>query len=213
MKGPALFLLLAGVAVSAALAQPQPNPIPARAPHLKSPEVAPDLRVTFRLYAPKADLVTLNGSWVNATNLPMTKDDAGVWTATVTLTPQLYGYWFLVDGVRALDPSNSETERDGGRFNTMLMVSGPESAIWDFKDVPHGTLEQVWYPSPTLHLDQRRMRFSGLRLRTHACVNPDDAAGSKSGAGQSERSPSGSQPAALPGLVCGEPRQRHRPFC
>jgi enterochelin esterase family protein len=37
------------------------------------------------------------------------------------------------------------------------MVSGAADAMWDFKDVPHGTVEQVWYPSPTLHLDQRRM--------------------------------------------------------
>jgi enterochelin esterase family protein len=37
------------------------------------------------------------------------------------------------------------------------MVSGPADAMWDFKDVRHGTVAQVWYPSPTLHLDQRRM--------------------------------------------------------
>ena len=29
--------------------------------------------------------------------------------------------------------------------------------MWTFKDVPHGTVEQVWYPSPTLGQDQRRM--------------------------------------------------------
>jgi len=37
------------------------------------------------------------------------------------------------------------------------MVPGPASDLWTFKDVPHGTLEQIWYPSPTLHMDQRRM--------------------------------------------------------
>jgi enterochelin esterase-like enzyme len=90
--------------------------------------------------------------------MPMTKDDAGVWSTTVgPLDAQLYGYWFLVDGVRTLDPSNSETERDGNRFSSLLMVSGPADAMWDFKDVPHGTIEQVWFPSPTLHMDQRRM--------------------------------------------------------
>ena len=69
----------------------------------------------------------------------------------------MYGYWFMVDGVRALDPSNSETERDGSRYNSMVMVDGAESAMWTFKDVPHGTVEQIWYPSPTLHMDRRRM--------------------------------------------------------
>ena len=150
----ASFVLAASSLV--AYAQPQPNPTSA-AVKVKSPEISPDGKVTFRLYAPKASSVTLNGSWIGATDLPMTTDDSGVWTTTIPLTPQMYGYWFLVDGVRALDPSNSETERDGSRFNSMVMVSGPPSAMWDFKDVPHGTLEQIWYPSPTLHLDQRRM--------------------------------------------------------
>ena len=142
---------------AASFAQPQPNPVAAPVQRIKSPEIAADHKVTFRLMAPKATTVTLSGSWIGATELPMTKDDAGVWSTTIALTPQMYGYWFMVDGVRALDPANSETERDGSRYNSMVMVSGPESAIWDFKDVPHGTLEQIWYPSPTLHMDRRRM--------------------------------------------------------
>jgi enterochelin esterase-like enzyme len=148
-------ILLAGPIL--AVAQPVPNPI-APAMRVTSPEIATDHHVTFRLYAPKADAVTLNGSWIGAVSLPMAKDDTGVWSTTIgPLTPQMYGYWFVVDGVRALDPSNSETERDGSRYNSMLMVSGSESAMWDFKDVPHGTVEQIWYPSPTLNMDRRRM--------------------------------------------------------
>ena len=140
-----------------AMAQRQPNSAAAPA-RLKSPEVSSENKVTFRLSAPAATSVTLNGSWLGAINLPMTKDDAGVWSTTIgPLSPQLYGYWFIVDGVRVLDPSNSETERDGSRFNTMLMVHGPESDLWTFKEVPHGTVDQIWYPSPTLHMDQRRM--------------------------------------------------------
>src|SRR5262249_51922104 len=66
---------------------------------LKSPENHPDRTVTFRLNAPKAQEVTLNGSWDNGTNLPMTKDEAGVWSTTIgPLAPQLWGYWFVVDG-------------------------------------------------------------------------------------------------------------------
>jgi enterochelin esterase-like enzyme len=128
------------------------------APRLHSPEIADDHHVTFRLLAPQASQVTFNADWIGAIDLPMSKDAQGVWSITVgPLDAQLYGYWFAVDGVRTLDPSNSETERDGNRFSSLLMVSGAADAMWDFKDVPHGTVEQVWYPSPTLHLDQRRM--------------------------------------------------------
>ena len=124
----------------------------------KSPDIHPDRTVTFRLMAPNASEVTLNGSWDGATNIKMTKDQSGVWSTTIgPFAPQLWGYWYLVDGVRALDPGNAETERDGARYDNLLMISGPESEWWDFKDVPHGTVQAVWYPSPTLKLASRRM--------------------------------------------------------
>jgi enterochelin esterase family protein len=150
-------MAVAGASVTAQQPATAPPPAPAR-PVLRSPDIHPDRTVTFRLYAPKATEVTVNGSWENGTNLKMTKDDAGVWSATIgPLAPQLWGYWFMVDGVKALDPSNAETQRDGARYDNLLMVSGPESVWWDFRDVPHGTVQAVWYPSPTLKLANRRM--------------------------------------------------------
>ena len=80
------------------------------------------------LAAPKAAEVTLNGSWEGARNIAMSKGENGVWSVTVgPLSPQLWGYWFLVDGVKALDPGNGETQRDGSRIDNLLMISGPES--------------------------------------------------------------------------------------
>lgn len=131
---------------------------PARPRIPVSPEIHPDKTVTFRISAPKATEVTLNGSWEAARELPMSKNDEGVWSTTVGPLPeQLFGYWYLVDGVKALDPGNAETQRDGTRFDSMLMIPGAASDLWDFKDVPHGTVQEVWYPSPTLKLANRRM--------------------------------------------------------
>src|SRR5258708_23173096 len=139
----------ASVPAQAAAARPAP---------IKSPEIHPDRTVTFRLLAPKAAEVTLNGSWDNGANLKMTRDESGVWSAMIgPLAPQLWGYWFVVDGVKALDPNNGETQRDGWRYDNLLMISGPESEWWDFKDVPHGSVQAVWYPSPTLKMASRRM--------------------------------------------------------
>lgn len=165
-------LISAGLLVSLAFAQSTPAPQPAvqgasgrggggrgaAGPRIVSPEIHPDHTVTFRLLAPKASEVTLSGSWTGATNLPMAKDEKGVWSATIgPLGVQLWGYWFTVDGVKALDPGNAEIQRDGSRFDNLLMISGPEDAMWDFKDVPHGTVHEIWYPSPTLKLERRRM--------------------------------------------------------
>jgi len=157
--------LAVGVVLAAALSTPcvtsvlaQATPAAANAlPRLRSPEVMPDRRVTFRLAAPKASEVALRGNW-SAANVPMSKDASGVWSVTVgPLQPDLYSYSFVVDGVRALDPSNSETERDSSRFSSMLMIDGASAAPWVFKEVPHGSVEQIWHPAPTLHQSQRRM--------------------------------------------------------
>lgn len=147
-------LVLAILSASAAYAQPGAAPRPAHRP----PEILPDKQVTFRLAAPKALEVMLNGTWEGATDIKMARDEEGTWSVTVgPLSPEMYGYWYMVDGVRALDPGNAETQRDGSMFASMLMIPGPGSDLWDFKDVPHGTVAAMWYPSPTLKLARRRM--------------------------------------------------------
>jgi enterochelin esterase-like enzyme len=155
-------LIFSLLGAASGLAQPGPAPTPAPRPTPpRSPEIHADRTVTFRLLAPKSGEVTLNGSWENARDIKMTKDDSGVWSITVGPLPaQLFGYWFLVDGVKALDPGNAETQRDGARYDNLLMIPGPESDPWDFKDVPHGTVAAVWYPSPTLHETRRMMVYT-----------------------------------------------------
>ena len=64
----AMALLSGGVAFSqqaAAPAKPAAGRAPA-GPRVISPEILPDKRVTFRLYAPKAGTVVLNGNWTTA---------------------------------------------------------------------------------------------------------------------------------------------------
>src|SRR5438105_11749093 len=128
-------------------------------PRVVSPEVSPEMKVTFRLVAPKAQTVVLNGSWDIGKEIPMNKDDQGIWTVTVgPLDEQLWWYSFNVDGVKVLDPGNGEVARDGARYDSWLMIPGPFSDSWEFKpDVPHGTVQSVWYPSPILKQKGRRM--------------------------------------------------------
>jgi enterochelin esterase-like enzyme len=161
-------LIVSILAVGQALAQQAPVPATpgmraagrgAQGPRVVSPEILPDKKVTFRLLVPKAASVVLNGSWENGTNIAMAKDDQGIWSVTVgPLGDQLWAYSFNVDGARVLDPGNAEIQRDGSRYENMLMIEGPASDPWVFKpDVPHGTVQAVWYPSPTLKLKSRRM--------------------------------------------------------
>jgi enterochelin esterase-like enzyme len=164
-----IVLVMAALAASAqtpaaAPAQPGQAPAAGRAgagrgaapPALRSPEVLADGKVTFRLRAPNAAEVTLNGDWPAGRGIKMMKDDQGVWSTTVgPLAPELWNYTYSVDGVGTLDPQNPNHLRDGTRYMGFLIVDGPLSQNYPIKDVPHGNVSQVWYNSPTLKLTRR----------------------------------------------------------
>lgn len=122
-----------------------------------SPEIQPDRRVTFRLAAPKAGEVILNGDWEGGSSVAMHKNERGIWSATVgPLSAELWSYSFNVDGVRMLDPSNADTYRDGRQLSNIFVVSGPETALYEHNpDIAHGALCQVWYPAPSMKMTRR----------------------------------------------------------
>ena len=71
--------------------------------------------MTFRLFAPAASEVLVQGNWEGGRGLAMHKDDAGLWSVTTPepLYAELWAYTFSVDGVRTLDPANYNVARDG----------------------------------------------------------------------------------------------------
>lgn len=157
MKNGGILILFVAASASCVLAQ-----MPARQPTpndtLVSPEVLPDKRVTFRIYAPKASEVTLRGDWMNGPEvLKFEKDDKGVWAATTTpLTPDYYSYSFTVDGVRTIDPKNAMIKQGVNSLDNMFLVPGAEAAFEENRMTPHGQIRLVWYQSSTLDM-QRRM--------------------------------------------------------
>jgi enterochelin esterase-like enzyme len=123
-----------------------------------SPEINQDNSVTFRIFAPKAGEVSVSGGWMQGRgpSEALVKNDTGLWSLTVgPLEPEIYTYSFTVDGVRLLDPSNTQIMRDGRRHESMILVPGKTSELYAVQDVPHGTLSKIWYPSPTLNLTRR----------------------------------------------------------
>jgi enterochelin esterase-like enzyme len=168
-------LAISFMAALVASAQPpaavpaQPGQAPAAAPGrgmmggrgmaVRSPEVVTDQTVTFRLRAPEATAVVLNGDWPEGRGIKMTKDDAGLWSATVgPLTPEMWSYSFSANGVQVLDPSNANHLRDGTRYSNFFIIDGALSDTYKIKNVPHGNVSIVWYDSPTLpNASPRRM--------------------------------------------------------
>lgn len=131
-------------------------------PQVQSPIVNGDGTVTFNLFDPAAQQVSVTGDFleISQETLPMTKQDNGVWTVTTTpLHPELYSYSMTVDGQRFVDPANSYVNRDISTLSNIFIVTKSKEDkghLYQVNDVPHGTLIRVWYDSPTLG-QQRRM--------------------------------------------------------
>jgi enterochelin esterase-like enzyme len=116
------------------------------APRIISPEVRPDRTVTFRFAAPNARevLLALEGS----ERRPMQKDEHGVWSITTApIEPDLYGYSFIVDGARMIDPSNPETKPNLLNLSSLVHVPGPSSLSWEAGDVARGVVHRHFYSS------------------------------------------------------------------
>jgi enterochelin esterase family protein len=139
----------------------------ARRPALVSPEIATDGKVTFRFFAPDASEVAVAGEWPGGAKVPMKKDDQGVWSVTTgPLPPEWWGYAFLVNGTKTLDPQSPRIKRDTAKFDSALIIPGPESSLFAVNDVPHGTLSAIWCPSPSLHLTRRIIVYTPAGYET-----------------------------------------------
>jgi enterochelin esterase family protein len=154
-----LLILGVTVLVQTSVAQQPPAPAGARPAAVRSPEVHPDRRVTFRIAAPKATTVTVQGEFVVGNKPhPMQKDANGVWSTTLgPFEPENYEYDFTVDGVQMLDPRNPYVKYNRGpaAISSFLDIRGSAPRFFDVKPVPHGKVEQRFYDSKTTGLTRR----------------------------------------------------------
>ena len=109
---------------------------------VRSPEVLPDGRVTFRFRAPGAKEVSVVRE--GEPRLSLTKDDRGIWSATTDkLAPDIYTYTFVVDGVAIADPANPLCKSIvNGGHESLVHVPGAAALAWEAGDVPHGTVHR-----------------------------------------------------------------------
>ena len=122
-----------------------------RGPAVKSPEVAADGRVTFRLRAPAAKEVLVN---VGGKRLPLEKNDQGIWTATSdVLAPDYYTYSLIVDGTTINDPANRQMQTSFGSYQSMFVVPGPQPWL-PAPGVPRGAIARHVFHSAVANDDR-----------------------------------------------------------
>lgn len=151
-KAGAAFAVLAGIAVLTNGYAQAPQ-----GPQVNSPEVLPDRQIVFRILAPKAEAVGLQGGDIQG--LPrggpqFVKADNGVWETKVgPVVPGSYRYRFTVNGVPVMDPRNPAVSESNTNAWSVVQVPGTE--FMDANKVPHGAVAAVHYYSSALSRNRR----------------------------------------------------------
>jgi enterochelin esterase-like enzyme len=125
---------------------------PRKPPTVVSPEVLPDGRVTFRIYAPDALAVGVKGIR-HLADQPMAKDENGVWSATVgPLAADIYSYTFSIDGATVTDPHDREVKKYFSS-ESLFEVPGHPPILAEMQPVPHGVVHHQFYASRVRGID------------------------------------------------------------
>jgi hypothetical protein len=95
--------------------RPVATPSPAPPPEIKH-------RILFQIKAPKARRVQIIGDFTDEMPQDMKKDNKKVWTITLSLSPGVYTYNYVIDGKRKIrDPNNVRATPD---HKSILTVKG-----------------------------------------------------------------------------------------
>jgi enterochelin esterase-like enzyme len=115
-------------------------------PPVVSPEVHEDGTVTFRMLAPKAQAVVVQGLR-RLPDQPMTKDASGIWSVTVgPLAPDIYSYTLSIDGATVTDPHNRDIKKYFSS-ESQFEVPGHPPILAEAQPVPHGVIHHQVYAS------------------------------------------------------------------
>ena len=147
----------------------------------KAPLASPVVNTaTFNIAAPEAQKVEITGDFLpvekvktshGEQELPcveqLKKNEKGVWSYTSSaLSPELYTYNLIVDGVKITDPLNVSAVRDIASMFNIFMIGGGVKGLYQVKNVPHGTVAKVWYNSPTAGLTRRMTVYTPAGYET-----------------------------------------------
>ena len=123
-----------------------------------SPDIAKNGAVTFKVKAADADTVRL----VIDSRVDTLMEHTGNETWSITLRdlePDLYMYYYVIDGMKVLDNENAHVLRDVKNVMSAFVLDPKGDCPMAVHDVPHGEVRAVWYSSPTLGMKRRMMIY------------------------------------------------------
>ena len=134
-----------------------------------SPVVHGDASITFRFRAPEAREATLLfGEW-DVDEVPMQRDETGVWSVTVgPVEPCIYQYKFRIDGLETIDPVNPVVKAGTTVYGSVVEVPGTNAPRFDEAFRPGGEVHTLNYRSTPLG----RMRTARVYIPQAAVEHP-----------------------------------------
>ncbi len=164
------LFFLAALFLMGMAAQAQQNLNWGQGDQVASPIINSDHTVTFNMVAPQAHQVQITGDFLPTQKreipgignietpgvVDLVKNEKGVWTYTSSaLSPELYMYNMIIDGVKVTDPLNVYTIRDINNLFNIFIIGGERASLYQVNKVAHGTVSKVWYESPTAGFTRR----------------------------------------------------------
>ena len=126
-------------------------------PGKEYPKVNSEGRIRTQISAPEADTVQLD---ISAVKYNLTKNENGVWTGESAPQDEGFHYYQLwVDGAAVPDP-NSLYYYGAMRWGSGIDIPAHDEDIYALKDVPHGQIREIYFPSASTDTDRRAFVYT-----------------------------------------------------
>lgn len=128
------------------------KPSPVNQPGKEYPQVNSEGRVRTQISAPDAKYIQLD---IGGVKYDLVKDENGLWTGESA--PQDVGFHYYqlnIDGASVPDPG-SLFFFGANRYGSGIEVPSPDQDIFALKDVPHGHVHEILFPSKSTNTARR----------------------------------------------------------
>ncbi len=160
--------LVFALACSITLAQTNPPPIiedfkpsSLNQPQQEYPQVNSQGYVRFRILAPAADSVRMSLGLGGKGGTKLTRGADGFWTGTTEgpLDEGFHYYNVRIDGGKFNDPG-ALNFYGSVRWESGIEIPAHDQDFYALKDVPHGRVEQVLFPSKSTNISRRAFVYT-----------------------------------------------------
>jgi enterochelin esterase-like enzyme len=130
-------------------------------PGQEYPQVNSQGYVRFRVTAPDAHAVKVSLGLGGRGGTTLTKAADGTWTGTTEgpMDEGFHYYHLTIDGGTFNDPG-ALNFYGSTRWESGIEVPAHDSDFYALKDVPHGNVQQILFPSPSTHSERRAFVYT-----------------------------------------------------